>query len=77
MESVYVLIKTDSTSMEEVAASLMALERVSRVDAVTGVYDIIAIVEGEYVTDALNTVVKEVRKIKGVTSTETLVVMNT
>ena len=73
MEKVFVLMKVDSGELENVIAHLRATQGVAEVSAVTGPYDIIAKVEGEYITDALGVVVREIRKIKGISSTETLV----
>ena len=39
----------------------------------TGAYDILVKIEGEYITEVLTTVVRGIRQIEGVTSTETLV----
>ncbi|MEW5759786.1 MAG: Lrp/AsnC ligand binding domain-containing protein [Candidatus Thermoplasmatota archaeon] len=73
METVYVLVKTEPGLLDDILKEIKEKEGVVDCDAVTGAYDIIVKVEGEYITDALGVVVKEIRKIKGVTSTETLI----
>jgi DNA-binding Lrp family transcriptional regulator len=73
LEKVFVLMKIDSGELENVVAQLKTISGIVEVSAVTGPYDIVAKVEGEYITDALGVVVREIRKVKGVSSTETLV----
>ena len=75
MESVYVLIETDPVSVEKVVSDIRAIDGVQRVDAVTGVCDILALVEGDDISEVLNTVMRKLRKVEGIRSTETLVVM--
>lgn len=67
------LVKTEPGLLDDILKEIKKKEGVVDCDAVTGAYDIIVKVEGEYITDALGVVVKEIRKIKGVTSTETLI----
>lgn len=75
MESVYVLINVSSGTVENVLAKLSKLENISEVAVVTGAYDVIAKVEGDCITDILTTVIRGVRQIEGVISTETLVIV--
>lgn len=75
MESVYVLITVSSGTVEDVLAKLSKLENIKEVAVVTGACDIIARIEGAYITDILTTIVRGVRQIEGVLSTETLVVV--
>jgi len=73
METVYVLVKSEPGLLESVLAELKAKSKVTEIAAVTGAYDIIVKVSGDYITDALGIVVRDIRKIKGVVSTETLI----
>ena len=73
METVYVLIKTEPGLLESVMAELKQKPQASEIAAVTGAYDIIVKVSGDYITDALGIVVRDIRKIRGVVSTETLI----
>jgi DNA-binding Lrp family transcriptional regulator len=73
LETVYVLLKTEPGKLEEILKSLKKLEGVREAAPVTGAYDIIARIDGEFITDALGVVVKEIRKIPGIQGTETLI----
>ena len=73
METVYVLVKTEPGLLESVMNEIKEKTQVADVSAVTGAYDIIVKVSGDYITDALGIVVRDVRKIRGVISTETLI----
>ncbi|MGQ9583590.1 MAG: Lrp/AsnC family transcriptional regulator [Thermoplasmatota archaeon] len=73
METVYVLVKTEPGLLESIITELKARPQVTEISAVTGAYDIIVKVSGEYITDALGVVVRDIRKIRGVVSTETLI----
>ena len=76
METVYVLVNVESDSLENVIKKMKALENVKDIAVVTGAYDILVKIEGEYITDILTTIVRGIRQIQGVNSTETLVVVN-
>ncbi len=76
METVYVLVNVESGSLENVVKKMKALENVKDIAVVTGAYDILVRIEGEYITDILTTIVRGIRQIQGVNSTETLVVVN-
>jgi DNA-binding Lrp family transcriptional regulator len=67
------LLKTDPGRLEAIINEVQALKGVIEVAPVTGAYDIILRVDGDYITDALGVVVREIRKIEGVQSTETLI----
>jgi len=73
METVYVLVKTEPGLLESVMSDIKEKTQVAEVSAVTGAYDIIVKVSGDYITDALPIVVRDIRKIRGVISTETLI----
>lgn len=73
MEAVYVLIRTEPGMLEDVMEKIKSVDGVTEVAAVTGAYDIITKVEKSFITDALAVVVREIRKIEGVISTETLI----
>jgi DNA-binding Lrp family transcriptional regulator len=75
METVYVLVKTQPGLVEPIMHEVASNAAVTEAVAVTGSYDIIAKVEKEFVTEALSIVVKEIRQIEGVVSTETLVAL--
>jgi DNA-binding Lrp family transcriptional regulator len=73
METVYVLINVEPGALESVTKKIPEMKNVKDVAVVTGAYDILVKIEGEYITDVLTTVVRGIRQIEGVTSTETLV----
>ncbi|MGB9636262.1 MAG: Lrp/AsnC family transcriptional regulator [Thermoplasmata archaeon] len=73
MESVYVLIETEAGKLENVIAELKKKEGVKEANAITGPFDVIVKIETEHITEALQTIVHDIRKIDGVKSTETLV----
>ncbi|MFA5772202.1 MAG: Lrp/AsnC ligand binding domain-containing protein [Thermoplasmata archaeon] len=75
MEMVYVLINTLPGTLEKVYGELIKKPGVVDASIVTGPYDIVAKIEGNKITEALGTVVREVRRIEGIKSTETLVVV--
>jgi len=75
MERVYVLAKIDSNSLEKVLASLNKMGGVTAADPVTGAYDMLICLEGDSVARILSSVVRDIRQIPGIISTETLVVI--
>lgn len=75
MEMVYVLVNTLPGALEKVYTELLKKPGVVDASVVTGPYDIIAKIEGDRITEALGIIVREVRKIEGIKSTETLVVV--
>lgn len=75
MERVYVLAKIHSDTFEATMAELHKVKGVKTVDTVTGSYDMVVLIEGESIAKMLSTVLKDVRYIPGIISTETLVVI--
>ncbi len=73
METVYVLINVGPGALESVIKKIPEMKNVKDIAVVTGAYDILVKIEGEYITEVLTTVVRGIRQIEGVTSTETLV----
>lgn len=73
METIYVLIETEAGQLESVLSEVKKIQGITEVSAVTGVYDIIAKIQTNDITRALSTVVKDIRKIEGMKSTESLV----
>jgi len=76
MEKIFVLVTVEPKSLESVYSALCAIDDVDKVDMVTGPFDLILQIEGEFITDALSVVVRKVRRLEGVISTETLVVVS-
>jgi len=73
MERIHILAKVDTDSLEMVVDSLKKVDGITKMDAVTGTYDLLMCLEGESVARMLATVVREIRSIDGIVSTETLV----
>jgi len=73
MEKVYVLINVKPGKLEEVASTVKTLPEIKNSSVVTGPYDIIAEIDGETITEVLSIVVKKLRIIEGIETTETLV----
>ena len=67
----FVLIETAVGKNKEVVNGLKQLRGVKSVDAVTGPYDIIAIVEGEALNDIGNLVTGKIHPIAGISRTVT------
>jgi DNA-binding Lrp family transcriptional regulator len=76
VETVFVLIKAKPTLIEPVLKALQAIPSVVEARAVTGAWDIVLRLERDYITDALAVVVKDIRAVEGIESTETLVGVN-
>ncbi|MBA3044145.1 Lrp/AsnC family transcriptional regulator [archaeon] len=67
------MINVEPGALESVTKKIPEMKNVKDVAVVTGAYDILVKIEGEYITEVLTTVVRGIRQIGGVTSTETLV----
>lgn len=72
----YVLAKVDANALGNAVAELAKITGIKAADAVTGPYDMLICIEGENVARILSTVLRDVRQIPGILSTETLVVIN-
>ena len=67
----FVLIETIVGKNKEVAVALKQLEGVRSVDTVTGPYDIIALIEGESLTDVGDLVTSKIHPVAGISRTVT------
>ena len=67
----FVLIETAVGRSKEVVTALKGLAGVSSVDAVTGPYDIIAVVQGETLNDIGDLVTGKIHPIPGISRTVT------
>jgi DNA-binding Lrp family transcriptional regulator len=67
----YVLIETQVGKTKQVVEAIGRLQGVVSVDAVTGPYDAIAIVQGETLNDIGDLVVKKVHSLAGISRTVT------
>jgi DNA-binding Lrp family transcriptional regulator len=76
MERIYVLAKISADSLETTVSQLHKVKGVREVDTVTGSYDMVVCIEGENIARMLSSVVREVRNVPGIITTETLVVID-
>lgn len=67
----FVLIETAVGKTKEVVAALSKLKGVNSVDTVTGPYDIIAIIQGETLTDIGDLVTGKIHPVPGISRTVT------
>ncbi len=75
MPSAFVLLNTDLGSEDSIVRDLKSLEGVKEVFQVYGVYDIIAKVESDTMDKVKEIITWKLRKLTGVKSTLTMIVM--
>ena len=71
----FVLIETAVGRAKEVTSTLKQLKGVQSVDLVTGPYDVIAVIEGESLTDIGDLVTSRIHPIPGISRTVTCLAM--
>jgi DNA-binding Lrp family transcriptional regulator len=76
MASVYLLANTLPGKEKSIRDTLRGTKGVERADIVTGQYDIAAVLEAKDTNTIFNKILKDVRKIKGLTRTETFVAVD-
>jgi len=69
----YVLVKTEVGKTDFVLKDILDISKISKATMVTGDYDIVAELESDSVDDILGTVAQEIRQIRDVTETKTLI----
>ena len=67
----YVLIETSVGKTKDVALALSKIKGMQQVNAVTGPYDVIAVVEGEDLTAVGNLVTNKIHPVNGIERTVT------
>jgi len=67
----FILIETAAGRTKEIISSLKQIEGVKSADMVTGPYDIIAIIEGESMTDIGDLVTGKIYSVPGISRTVT------
>jgi DNA-binding Lrp family transcriptional regulator len=75
MSNAFVLLNTELGSEENIIRDLRNLEEVKEVIRVYGVYDIIAKVESDTMDKVKEIITWKLRKLKGVKSTLTMIVI--
>jgi len=73
MARVYLLANALPGKERSIRDTLRGTKGVVNADIVTGVYDLAAILEAKDINDIFNKILKDIRKIKGLTRTETFV----
>lgn len=76
MVQAYILIQTEVGKARDVAAAISRIEGVTRVDAVTGPYDVIVLTEAGTVDELGEMVVSRVQAVSGITRTLTCSVVH-
>ena len=71
MAKAFVLIETTVGRTKEVASALESMARVESVDAVTGPYDVIAIIKAETLNEIGDIVTQVIHPIAGISRTVT------
>lgn len=69
----YVLVRTDIGKADIVLKDVLDIKKVSKATVVTGDYDIVIEVVSDSVDDILSTVAQEIRQIRNIRETKTLV----
>jgi DNA-binding Lrp family transcriptional regulator len=75
MPEAFVLMNAELGSEESIINELQKIDLVKNVYQVYGVYDIVALVEGESMDKVKETITWNIRKLDGVKSTLTMIVM--
>ncbi len=65
----YVLMEIQGGKTKQVVEAIRKLQRVVSVDAVTGPYDAIAIIQGESLNDIGELIVSELHSVNGISRT--------
>lgn len=73
MARVYMLANVLPGRDKAVRDTMRGTKGVVSADVITGQFDLVAIVEAKDTNEIFNKIIKEIRKIKGITRTETFV----
>ncbi len=73
MARIYMLANIMAGKERFIRDTLRGTKGVVNADIITGAYDLIAVLEAKDINDIFNKILKEIRKIKGMTRTETFV----
>jgi DNA-binding Lrp family transcriptional regulator len=75
MARVYMLANVLPGKEKSIRDSLRGTKGVAQADTITGQYDVAVVLEAKDTNDIFNKIIKEIRKIKGITRTETFVAL--
>ncbi len=73
MVCAYVLIQTALGKALNVVEEVSKIEGVKNASAVTGAYDVVAVIEVDKVSDIAELVVNKIHRVDGVCNTQTLI----
>ena len=73
MVCAYVLIRTALGKAITVVEAVSKIEGVKNASAVTGAYDVVAVIEVDKVSDIAELVVNKIHRVDGVCNTQTLI----
>jgi DNA-binding Lrp family transcriptional regulator len=73
MARVYMLVNVLPGKDRDIRNTLRGINGVVNADVVTGQYDIVAVLEAEDINEIFTRILKKVRKIKGISRTETFI----
>lgn len=73
MARVYMLINVLPGKETSIRDTLRGTKGVKTADAVTGQFDIALVLEGKDTNEIFNQILKKIRKVKGITRTETFI----
>ena len=76
MVQAYILIQTEVGKAREVALSIIDIDGVVKVDAVTGPYDVVVLTQAHTVDELGKMVVSRVQQVSGITRTLTCSVVH-
>ncbi|MBI5025167.1 MAG: Lrp/AsnC ligand binding domain-containing protein [Nitrospirae bacterium] len=73
MAKVYLLANTMPGKERDIRDKLRAIKGVSGADLITGVYDVIAVIESKDLDSIFKKILKDIRGLKGISRTETFI----
>lgn len=76
MARVYMLVNVLPGKDRDIRDSLRGIKGVESADVITGQFDIAAVLEADKIDDIFNRILKKIRKLRGITRTETFIAVD-
>jgi len=76
MARVYMLVNVLPGKDRDIRDSLRGIKGIEAADVITGQFDIAAVLEADKIDDIFNRILKKVRKLRGITRTETFIAVD-
>ena len=73
MARVYMLVNVLPGKDRDIRDTLRGIKGVSVADVITGQFDVVALLEADDINGIFTRILKKIRKIKGITRTETFI----